>query len=54
MTSTYSTKTTQLLERLNAFFDEHIFPNEARYERGDGGHAPRRRSRGSTCRWSRN
>ena len=31
MTSTYSTKTTALLERLHAFFDEHIYPNEERY-----------------------
>ena len=31
MTSTYSTKTTALLERLHAFFDEHIHPNEERY-----------------------
>lgn len=26
-----SPKTAALLERLNAFFDEHIYPNEARY-----------------------
>ena len=25
-------KTTELLERLKAFFDTHIYPNEARYE----------------------
>lgn len=27
----YSAKTTDLLKRLNAFFEEHIYPNEARY-----------------------
>ena len=27
----YSAKTTDLLERLNAFFDRYIYPNEARY-----------------------
>ena len=26
-----SAKTTELLQRLNAFFDQHIYPNEARY-----------------------
>ena len=31
MTWEYSAKTTELLERLNAFFERHIYPNEARY-----------------------
>ncbi len=31
MIGTYSTKTQDLLERLNAFFDQHIYPNEARH-----------------------
>ena len=26
-----SPKTTDLLQRLRAFFDQHIYPNEARY-----------------------
>jgi acyl-CoA dehydrogenase len=26
-----SAKTRDLLERLNKFFDQHIYPNEARY-----------------------
>ncbi len=29
----YSTKTLELMARLNAFMDEHIYPNEARYYR---------------------
>ncbi|MEF7613295.1 acyl-CoA dehydrogenase family protein [Aquincola sp. MAHUQ-54] len=32
MTWDYSAKTVDLLKRLTAFFDEHIYPNEARYE----------------------
>ena len=28
-----SEKSQQLLERLNAFFDEHIYPNEENYAR---------------------
>ena len=31
MLSAYSAKTRELLERLNAFYDQHIYPNEARY-----------------------
>ena len=35
----YSNRTTQLMVRLSAFMDEHIYPNEARFEeevaRGD-------------------
>ena len=31
MISTYSNKTQELLERLNAFFQQHIYPNEARH-----------------------
>ena len=27
----YSAKTTDLLQRLQAFFDQHIYPNEARH-----------------------
>ena len=33
MTSDYSTKTRDLLQRLTAFFDQHIYPNEERYLR---------------------
>ena len=33
MTADYSTKTRDLLERLRAFFDQHIYPNEERYLR---------------------
>jgi len=33
MTSDYSTKTRDLLQRLGAFFDQHIHPNEERYVR---------------------
>src|SRR6195952_4930788 len=33
MTSDYSTKTRDLLQRLQAFFDQHIYPNEERYLR---------------------
>ena len=29
----YSPKVAQMRERLLAFFDEHIYPNEARYEK---------------------
>ena len=32
MDSNYSTRTQQLIERLSAFMDEHIYPNEARFE----------------------
>jgi len=32
MDSHYSTRTQQLIERLSAFMDEHIYPNEARFE----------------------
>ncbi|MFN7400577.1 MAG: acyl-CoA dehydrogenase, partial [Sandaracinobacter sp.] len=28
----YSKRTQEMLERLRAFMDEHIYPNEARYE----------------------
>ncbi|MBL8337968.1 MAG: acyl-CoA dehydrogenase family protein [Rhodoferax sp.] len=31
MFATYSPKTQDLLQRLNAFFDQHIYPNEARH-----------------------
>ena len=31
MTWEYSAKTKELLERLNAFFERHIYPNEARH-----------------------
>ncbi len=31
MFTEYSPKTHELMERLNAFFDEHIYPNEARH-----------------------
>ena len=31
MTSAYSAKTQDLLTRLNAFFEQHIYPNEARH-----------------------
>ncbi|MFO1191633.1 MAG: acyl-CoA dehydrogenase, partial [Rhodoferax sp.] len=31
MLATYSPKTQDLLQRLNAFFDQHIYPNEARH-----------------------
>ena len=31
MLSAYSAKTRELLERLNAFYDQHIYPSEARY-----------------------
>ena len=31
MSQDYSPKTTELLERLNAFFDAHIYPNEGRH-----------------------
>ena len=31
MTGQYSTKTRDLLQRLQAFFDQHIYPNEERY-----------------------
>jgi len=33
MTGDYSTKTRDLLQRLTAFFDRHIYPNEERYLR---------------------
>ena len=33
MTGDYSTKTRDLLQRLQAFFDQHIYPNEERYLR---------------------
>ena len=33
MTSDYSSKTRDLLQRLGAFFDRHIHPNEERYVR---------------------
>ena len=33
MTGEYSTKTRDLLQRLTAFFDKHIYPNEERYLR---------------------
>ena len=33
MTGQYSTKTRDLLQRLSAFFDQHIYPNEERYLR---------------------
>ncbi|MBC7497284.1 MAG: acyl-CoA dehydrogenase family protein, partial [Sphingomonadaceae bacterium] len=32
----YSDKMNGLIERLRAFMDEHIYPNEARYEREVG------------------
>ncbi|MBC7705992.1 MAG: acyl-CoA dehydrogenase, partial [Rhodoferax sp.] len=31
MLSAYSPKTQDLLKRLNAFFEQHIYPNEARH-----------------------
>ena len=31
MTGDYSTKTRDLLQRLQAFYDQHIYPNEERY-----------------------
>ncbi len=31
MFATYSPKTQDLLQRLNAFFDQHIYPNEAAF-----------------------
>ena len=30
MLTEHSTKTRELLERLNAFFEQHIYPNEER------------------------
>ena len=33
MTGDYSTKTRDLLQRLGAFFEQHIYPNEERYLR---------------------
>ena len=32
MDTGYTTRTTALIERLSAFMDEHVYPNEGRFE----------------------